>query len=169
MIRLRRLEIKDAPLMLEWMHSEESKSIFQNDFYHITLKQAEEFINSSFNDKNKHFAIVDDTDEYLGTISLKNIDLKNMNAEYAISIREKARGKNISKAATEMLIDYGFQELNLNRIYLCVLSTNKRAKRFYEKMNFQYEGTFKKHLKVSGEFVDLLWFGLVQGDKNECN
>ena len=42
----------------------------------------------------------DQDDEYLGTISLKNIDLKNKNAEYAISTRKKARGTGANQQAT---------------------------------------------------------------------
>ena len=32
MITLRKLQLKDVPLMLEWMHDEEAKHIFQNNF-----------------------------------------------------------------------------------------------------------------------------------------
>ena len=34
MITLRKLQLKDVPLMLEWMHDEEAKHIFQNNFYY---------------------------------------------------------------------------------------------------------------------------------------
>ena len=91
MIVLRRLELKDIPYMLEWMHDTETKLIFQNDFLAVDEVKAENFILNSFNDDNKHFAIVDNSnDEYLGTISLKNIDNKNRNAEYAISTRSQS-------------------------------------------------------------------------------
>mgnify|MGYP000342640130 CR=1 FL=1 len=35
MITLRKLQLKDVPLMLEWMHDEEAKHIFQNNFAEI--------------------------------------------------------------------------------------------------------------------------------------
>ena len=80
MITLRKLQLKDVPLMLEWMHDEEAKHIFQNNFAEIDDVAAKKFVEDSFREDQQHFAIVDDQDdEYLGTISLKNIDLKNKN------------------------------------------------------------------------------------------
>ena len=80
MITLRKLQLKDVPLMLEWMHDEEAKHIFQNNFAEIDDIAAKKFVENSFREDQQHFAIVDDQDdEYLGTISLKNIDLKNKN------------------------------------------------------------------------------------------
>ena len=47
-----------------------------------------------------HMEIVDETDEYLGTISLRDIDLENMTAEYDITTRTKAHGKGFAFRAT---------------------------------------------------------------------
>ena len=74
MITLRKLQLKDVPLMLEWMHDEEAKHIFQNNFAEIDDVAAKKFVENSFREDQQHFAIVDDQDdEYLGTISLKNM------------------------------------------------------------------------------------------------
>ena len=79
MIILRKLQLKDVPLMLEWMHDEEAKHIFQNNFAEIDDVAAKKFVENSFREDQQHFAIVDDQDdEYLGTISLKNIDFKKI-------------------------------------------------------------------------------------------
>lgn len=163
MIVLRKLKINDIPLMLEWMHDPESKIIFQNDFMSIDEEKATKFVLNSFDDTNQHFAIVDDLDdEYLGTISLKNIDYVNRNAEYAISTRKKARGNGTNKIATQLIINYGFQDLKLNKIYLNVLASNVRAKKFYTKCGFQYEGTFKNHLYINDKFQDLEWYSIYE-------
>ena len=74
--------------------------------------------------EDMHFAIVDDkNDEYLGTISLKHIDYKNHNAEYAISTRKKVRGSGIAQKSTELILDYAFNNLDLHKVYLNVLSS----------------------------------------------
>lgn len=162
MIKIRKLEYKDVPFMLEWMHDEEVKEIFQNDFSSVDENKAKQFIKDSYTSKNIHFAIVDDNDdEYLGTISLKNIDYKNKNAEYAISTRKKARGTGYNTIATQLLITYAFEELKLHKVYLNVLTCNKRAINFYRKIGFSYEGTFKKHLYINGKYMDIDWYGVV--------
>lgn len=162
MIKIRKLEEKDTEFMLEWMHDPETLNIFQNNFLLVDECAAKNFINSSFNETEQHFAIVDDAeDEYLGTISLKNIDHKNKNAEYAISTRKKARGKGINDIATKLVISYGFNQLKLHKVYLNVLSTNKKAIGFYKKCGFKYEGTFQDHLFINDKYCDLEWYSIV--------
>ena len=166
-MNIRKLEIKDAPLMLEWMHDSNVVEFFGVDFSSKTLNDAEQFILNSFTEDNQNFAIVDEFDEYQGTISLKNIDYKNMNAEYAISIRSSAMGKGFSKDATDKLLTYAFERLNLNRVYLCVASDNIRAIKFYKKYGFIYEGKFTNHIRRNDNFVDLEWYYILkkEGEK----
>ena len=74
-MRLRNLELKDAPLMLEWMHDESVVGKLKGNFIEKTLADAESFILASANKKeNIHLAIVSDEDEYMGTVSLKHGD-----------------------------------------------------------------------------------------------
>ncbi len=159
--KLRKLKEKDVDFMLEWMHDDEINQYFVFDAKNTTKMQALEFISKSQNlDINANFAIVDSTDEYLGTISLKAIDHKNKNAEYAISLRKKAIGTGAATIATQAIISYAFNDLQLNKVYLNVLSDNIRAIKFYEKSGFIYEGEFKKHIIKNGEFKNLKWFAV---------
>ncbi len=82
------------------------------------------------------------------------IDMLSMQQLLEKNFGEPAQQKD----ATEAIIDYGFKKLNLNKIYLNVLATNERAIKFYQKLGFGFEGTFKKHLFVDGEYVDLNWY-----------
>lgn len=162
MITIRKLENKDIHFMLEWMYDEETKKYFQKDFSSMTFEDVEEFIENSFKEDAQNFAIVDEVDdEYLGTISLKNIDYKNKNAEYAICTRKKCRGTGINIKATKLLLNYAFNNLHLNKVYLNVLTNNSRAIRFYEKMGFKYEGTAKSHVLINNKYLDLEWYGIV--------
>ena len=70
---LRKLEEKDAELMLEWMHDKRVNKRFAKDFSEYKLSDAIQFINDSRNSKDMHYAIVNKLDEYLGTASLQRI------------------------------------------------------------------------------------------------
>ena len=94
-MRLRELELKDAPLMLEWMHDESVVGKLKGNFLEKTLADAESFILASANkEENIHLAIVSDEDEYMGTVSLKNVE--NGSAEFAITVRKSAMGRGYS-------------------------------------------------------------------------
>lgn len=168
-MRLRILDIKDAKLMYEWMIDSRINQWFQFDISNISVETATTFIknNNSLGNTNKHYAVVDESDIYQGTISLKNIDEKNSNAEYAIVMRNDARGKGYSKFATEEILNIAFNKLNLHKVYLNVLSENKRAIRFYEKFGFTYEGEFKEHIFHKGSFKDLKWYKIIKEEYNE--
>ncbi len=135
-MKLRKLEMKDATLMLEWMHDKSVVENMHTNFGSFTIENCENFIADSQDDKeNLHLAITDDSDEYMGTVSLKRI--RNNKAEFAITIRKKAMGKGFSKFAMAEIIRIGLEELKLSSVYWCVSAENKRAVRFYDKNNYK--------------------------------
>ena len=119
---LRKLEERDVSAMLEWMHDETVANNFRFDFMSMTEEKALDFVSKSFSDENQHFAIVDEDDNYLGTISLKNISSTDNNAEYAIVLRRNFWGKGYAQKATAEILNYAFNTLKLHKVYLNVLS-----------------------------------------------
>lgn len=163
---LRRLLEKDAPLMLEWMHDANVVSSLGTDFRKKTLEDALSFIHWSLNPAccEVHLACVSDDDEYLGTVSLKHIDHKNKNAEYAICFRRCAHGSGAASYATEQILQIAFEDQKLEKVYLYLYSVNTRAERFYQKLNFRFEGRQRKQAIHKGEFVDVIWYGIIKED-----
>lgn len=148
--------------MLEWMHDPEINRWFRFDAASMTEERVRQFIAGSFTESNRHYAIADDGDQYLGTISLEDIDRENAHALYAVSLRSEAQGHDIALTATKLLLEIAFRELELERVYLNVLSDNKRAKYFYEKAGFHFEGCFRKHLKLRDEWHDWDWYSILK-------
>ena len=101
------------------------------------LDDCNRFIAQSLEDKkNLHMAIVDDTDEYMGTVSLKHVDLEEKTAEFAITVRAAAMGQGYSQYGMQQILTIGTEELGLDAIYWCVSVNNKRAVRFYDKCGY---------------------------------
>lgn len=136
-MKLRNLKITDAPFMLEWMHDDEVVHYMQSNFQTKTLLDCESFIKMSQGDEeNLHLALVDENDEYMGTVSLKKINRENRTAEFAITIRKCAMGRGYSSQAMKMIIEKAFEEFDLKSVYWCVSPENKRAVRFYDKNGY---------------------------------
>lgn len=155
---LRKLQEKDAEYMLEWMHDSNVYSFLGKDFSSMTIEDCRRFIHASVEkpENGRNFAIVDSNDEYMGTISLKNIELEEKRAEYAISCRTKAMGKGFAKAASEELFQIASEEFGLELIYLYVRESNIRAQKLYDKLGFQKT---EKPEFIEEETADhLLWF-----------
>lgn len=136
-MKLRFLEEKDAPFMLEWMHDEDAVAHLQGRFLEKKLEDCENFIKNSRKDGDQlHLAIADEDDTYMGTVSLKHLDRQRGDAEFAIAIRRCAMGKGFSRFGMEQILKKGLEELGLQQIFWCVSPENSRAVRFYDKGNY---------------------------------
>lgn len=166
-MKLRKLEKKDAPYMLEWMHDISVVKDLQANFFEKTLNDCVRFIEKAQEAKTDiHLAIVDDEkDEYLGTASLKHIS--NKKAEFGITIRKCAMGKGISKEAMKKIIEFAFSKCDIEEIYWCVNQKNERAIRFYLKNKYEIIDIFQtdciESIKKSGYYSDdqiksYVWF-----------
>lgn len=145
-MKLRKLELRDAALMLEWMHDKSVVEDLRTNFLTKTMEDCENFIRKSWEDeKNLNLAITDENDTYMGTVSLKNIREKT--AEFGITIRACAMGKGYSIKAMREILRRGFQEIGLQKIYWCVSPENKRAVRFYDKNGF---------IRVDADMLDMI-------------
>lgn len=165
-MRLRDLELKDAPLMLEWMHDESVVEKLRGNFREKTMDDCENFIKASWNkEQDIHLAIVNDENEYMGTVSLKSIDRVNNSAEFAITVRKAAMGRGYSWYGMEEIIRLAFEEYGLESVYWCVSRENDRAVRFYDKHNFH------EALDIPASILsrymgmeDLKWYSVLKGD-----
>lgn len=156
-IHLRPLAEKDAPGMLEWMTDPAIVRFFRFDASAVTLDTCRAFIAGAGDRADcRHYAIADEQDEYLGTISLKEI--AHGEAEYAISTRSRAHGTGAAMEATKQILDIAFRELGLNRVYLNVLAENARANAFYRKAGFRFVRREPDAVTIRGEKKDLNWY-----------
>lgn len=93
----------------------------------------------------------------IGHVGLYNIDYRIRKAEFAISIADKSsRGKGYGELCTSYMLDFGFSQLNLNRIELSLLSTNTIAYKLYSKIGFIQEGVLKQAQYKNGSYVDVI-------------
>ena len=134
----------------------------------ITKDSCINFIKSSKDDKtNKNFAIVDEGDNWIGTISLKNIDYDNKEAEYAIITSNEAHGKGYAQIATKEILSYAFKTLGLNKVYLYVAVINERANKFYNKFGFKFDRVDKELIEINGKKEDINWYYLLKEDEDK--
>lgn len=162
--RLRPIEQKDCAGMLEWMHDPQINYLYTDKIKNATSASVSRFIEDAqeLMEQHKacHYAIVDEQDEYLGTISLKEIE-EVKGAEYAISMRSAYQGKGIASWATQEILRIAFKEMGLHRVYLNVLSDNEHANQFYVKNRFRYEGESKDCILIGGEIKSLKWYAML--------
>jgi RimJ/RimL family protein N-acetyltransferase len=112
---------------------------------------------SKFIEKQDHiFSIIDlKTDKMIGRCLLFDIDQINRKATFGIDIGEKDYwDKGYGQDATKLMLDYGFNLLNLNNIMLGVYSYNERAINCYRKVGFKEIGRRRDSKFIGGKWYD---------------
>ena len=166
-MKLRELRLEEAPLMLEWMSDPELTSGFHTNYSSITLSEAEEFIKTAQNSRSeKHYAIANDEDEYMGTVSLRNIDKVQGVAEFVIVVRRLALSKGYALHGMIEALDIAFDCLGLNSVYWRVRSSNTRALHFFRKHGFNTldQDVPANILDKHRSETDSVWFAVLRGD-----
>lgn len=111
---------------------------------------------------------IEDNGEAIGFILLKDLDFKNRRCEFHLQIPElKDRKPTLAYKILLWLIDYTFNQLNLNKIKTAVLSNNDEILKIMErlsKIGFEKEGVLRKEYFLNGKFEDLHCFSLIRED-----
>jgi RimJ/RimL family protein N-acetyltransferase len=102
----------------------------------------------------------------VGLVNIDGLDYPNSHAEVGIAITDRLqRGQGLAREALELLLDFAFGELNLNRIWCRVISGNEPSIRLFTQSGFRQEGILRRHVRRSGAFRDMLVFGLLRDER----
>lgn len=161
------MNVDDAAMYVKWLNDPTVSENIGLDTKITTLEGEKEWLRKNQNEYN--FAIVlKENDELIGNISFDEVDLIHRNATLGIFIGcEEKRGKGYGKEAIKLLLEYGFNNLNLNNIMLNVYSFNKRAIKVYESLGFKKFGTRHKSHYFKGNFYDEIQMEILKEEYNE--
>lgn len=110
------------------------------------------------------FAITEKRERQLiGCIGF-NIDRENEKAELGYWIGKEYWGKGYCSEAGRAVVDYCFDELDLNRAEAHYFKRNSASGRVMEKIGMLYEGCVRDGIKKWGRFDDLVLYGMVKSD-----
>ena len=83
----------------------------------------------------------------IGFTILSKDSATSRQAEFRIALNPDYLGQGFGKMLTRMALEKGFQELELQRIYLIVRKKNPRARRLYENCGFVETGECRKEIQ----------------------
>jgi RimJ/RimL family protein N-acetyltransferase len=162
-IYLRPLHLEDAnEVYLSWINDPAVTRGMAAGYFPTTITQLQAYVQNTLQDSNTiFFALCSQDNEHIGNVKLDRIDWVAGTCELGIIIGdERYRGKGLGKEAMLLLIQYAFNDLNLRKISLAVFENNQHAKKLYESLGFQLEGTFVKHIFKEGRLWDKYFYAL---------
>lgn len=135
--------------------------------YPCSVKSLEEYVDMIDSTPSMLVLAIEEknTKIHIGNISLQGIDSVSQCGEFAIIIGEQNFwNQGVAKEAGALLIAHGFQEINLNRIYLGTLDCNQGMHRLALALGFTQEGIRRQALYKHGEFHDIIEYGLLKSE-----
>ena len=157
----------DKELYTKWMNDKAVSENLGSYFRMISLISEEKWIEKAVNDYN--FAIVlRDDDRLIGNVSLMEVDNVNQTTTLGIFIGENDdRNKGYGKEAIKLILNYGFNTLNLNNIMLSVYSFNERAFNTYKKIGFKKIGVRRNSVYRDGQVYDEIFMDILKDEFND--
>ncbi|MFZ5518244.1 MAG: GNAT family N-acetyltransferase [Candidatus Zhuqueibacterota bacterium] len=105
------------------------------------------------------------TDNPIGQTAFFRIDYVSRAAVFYLAILDTEYwSRGFGTEATQLMVRYGFDTLNLHRIQLHVCAENIAAIKIYQKVGFKKEGILRQAMYRRGAFVDFWVMGLLKDE-----
>jgi diamine N-acetyltransferase len=162
-IRLRAAEKTDIDSFINWINDPD---VTENLMLVSPMSRIEEerwYENMLQRPPHEHVLVIDIKDaehpgewRAIGTCQFIQFDWRNRSAELGIMIGEKSFwNQGYGTETMRLLLEHGFNTLNLHRVWLQVYAKNARGIRAYEKAGFIHEGKFRQAHYQHGMYYDV--------------
>ncbi len=173
-IRLRPLEKDDLSRCVAWLNDPEVR---ENLIYYSPISMGFElaWYETKLNGPVEElpFIIEINTEEGwmpIGDTSFVSLNWRDRSVEIGIFIGNKQYWDHgYGTQVMRLMLHYGFNGLNLHRIYLHVFESNKRGIRAYEKAGFVLEGRLREARFKNGKYIDILIMSILHDEWDDHN
>ena len=151
--------IEDAEKFTEWMNDFEVTDYTGRSGQILSLQGEKNYLEGNSNPEATFSIITLDDDKLIGTVGLERIDHLHRTATLGIFIGDKDYlSKGYGTEAIRLLLDYGFNYMNLHSVKLHLLSFNERALKCYKKCGIEgfADGVKKEYEKIDLSMVIIM-------------
>ncbi len=101
--------------------------------------------------------------QIIGNCGFHGISWKDRNATFGIFVGDPAFwGNGYGTEAANLMIRFGFEQLNFHRINSSVLNFNERSLKMHLNLGFQVEGNRRQNIFKNGAYYDEIILGLLR-------
>lgn len=160
--------IEDVEKFTEWMNDFEVTDYIGRSAQIMSLQGEKKYLEEDANPEATFSIITLNEDKMIGTVGLEKINHINKNATLGIFIGDKEYlSKGYGTEAIRLLLDYGFNYMNLHSIRLSLMSFNERALKCYQKCGFKETGRIRENKFINGNYYDTICMDILKSEFNE--
>jgi RimJ/RimL family protein N-acetyltransferase len=172
-IRLRAPSPADVPLWTDWLNDPEVTA-------HLSMpgpigqEDQSRWLNRMTGDDSVRLFTVEYKDHskwvMIGHCNYQDIDWRNRNAEVGFFLGNKSYwNQGVGAETASLLLKFGFEQMQLHRIWLRVYQTNKRAIRAYEKAGFTQEAVQRAARFKDGKYISMVLMSILYPEWRDHN
>ena len=168
-IILRPIKVDDFEEMKELTKNEKMWTYFTSNLSNekALLQWIKTAIKSNENEERLAFTIIDrKTDKIIGSTSLGNFSGRDKRIEIGWTwISESLQGTGLNQIVKRILLEYCFEELELERVESKTDVLNIAARKGLKKCGFTEEGILRSHtLLANGRRRDSIYYGILKNE-----
>lgn len=157
--------IEDVEKFTEWMNDFEVTDYTGRSGQIMSLEGEKSYLQENSNPEATFSMVTLDGDKLIGTVGLERIDHMQRTATLGIFIGDKDYlSQGYGTEAIRLVLDYGFNYMNLHNIKLDVLNVNERAIKCYQKCGFKEAGRIRESKFINGKYYDTIVMDILDNE-----
>ena len=155
------MRCSELELVYKWRNDQRIREyMFNSD--EISEIDHKVWFENSTNDPSRDLLIISRDGEPFGFAQFKISVCKTV-ADWGFYVDPDGR-KGQGTILGNYVLEYGFKEIGLRRIYAEVLETNGRSHSLHIRLGFTCEGILRKHHEKNGVYQNVSMFGLLSSE-----
>jgi ribosomal-protein-serine acetyltransferase len=168
-IVLKEIELSDAEDIFKLIDSDRENLRIWLSFVDSTkeIEDTKDFIRSILflpGDIRDFVAVIIYNGQKIGLIGFKLTDFVNKKTEIGYWISKEFENKGIVTKSVVKMIDYAFNNLELNRIQIKCGIGNEKSSKIPKKLNFKFEGIERSAELLNGKFIDAEVYSILKDE-----
>lgn len=123
------------------------------------------FLQQSILDQQSYGFSIWQDGQMIGRISIVNMSKKNQTCEIGYWLSVSYQGKGIVTMATQTLMQYAFETMQMHRIEIKCATNNHKSAAVPKRLGFTFEGTLRQAEKYAEGYRDLALWSKLSNEK----
>ncbi|MDP2388502.1 MAG: GNAT family protein [Bacteroidota bacterium] len=172
-LKLRKIQLTDVPSLIKYANNKK----ISDQIFNIPYPYREEdaifrinFVLQGFKNEERYVFVITEKgkEELIGEIGL-HLDKTNNSAQFGYWIAEPFWGKGYATEATAAILKFGFETVNLNKIYATHFPENEASGKVMLNNKMIKEAELKEHYKIDDVYKSVIQYRLTKQEYEELN
>ena len=164
-VYLRALEPDDYKTSIEWRRDNEIWGMVGSTKYFVSEAYEKKWVEDTiFNSRDIKLAVCEvGSNKYIGNVYATDIDQTNRSCTTGVLVgNHDFWGQGYASEAYRLLLDYLFNERNINRVQAYVLESNVASMKMHQKVGYKIEGTLRKSVYKNGKYQNQVLLSILK-------